>query len=464
MLPRAAAMRRPRHHLIQRLGGLALVLGLLLLGCEGPSSRVRDSLRAGDQAARQRALREALNYYRTAAVAEPGSIEAQTRRGAMAEVLGEFGEALEAYGRATRIESSSLAYYRAGAMAERMGNGAVAIEYLGASLGAPPTRSERAARTGRRFIEGVSAALDGSRLSRMLPAWFFQSLDVGRVVLANAALDREVVAGALYVTLVEEGQPERALELARARRWVREGADYCAGAPEQAASETRALVGMLAAPERTDCLLMVGRSLTDGGLVRLARLVLLDRTRRSADPRVRERAAAFLRRRLPGHDVAKVAESLNVAGYNLQHRFRDAAGAATAYQRAIAADPGFSWPYANLGLLYLDMDQPDVALDWLRTAIRINPDHFRAHVNLGVALASMRRYDEAVTAYRAALGLDPDDAFVHASLGRALLSLGRDGEGLRELQTAVRLDPSLTEARDLLNRRVAADPHAFQPD
>ena len=67
-------------------------------------------------------------------------------------------------------------------------------------------------------------------------------------------------------------------------------------------------------------------------------------------------------------------------------------------------------------------------------------------------------------AYQAALAINPTDAFVHAYLGRSLLSLGRDGEGVRELQTAVRLDPSLTEERDLLGRRVAADPRAFQPD
>jgi tetratricopeptide (TPR) repeat protein len=220
-------------------------------------------------------------------------------------------------------------------------------------------------------------------------------------------------------------------------------------------AETRALVGMLAAPEHADCLLPLGRALTDGGLVRLSRLVLHDRLRRSADPRVRREAEVFLRYRLPAHDVPKVAESLNIAAYNLQHRFGDQGAAATAYQKAIAADPKFSWPYANLGRLYMELDQYDLALDWLGTAIRINPNHFRAHANLGVALQTLRRYDEAVAAYRAALALDPDDAATHANLGRSLLSLGRDAEGLRALQTAVRLDPSLDEERELVSRRLA---------
>lgn len=441
--------------LMRWIFGIALAISLLAMGCNGPDSRARGSIQAGDEAARQRALREALNHYRTAAVAEPASLEAQTRRGTMAEVLGEFDEALEAYARASRLQPSALAYYRAGAMAERMGNTGVAVEYLTASLQAPPTRGERWAQTGQRWIERLTGALNGSRWARMLPDWVFRSLQVSRVALAGAALDRDVVAAALFTALLEGGDTARALDVARARGWVREGTDYCASARGAMGAETRALVGMLAAPEQADCLLPLGRALTDGGLVRLSRLVLQDRARRSADPRVRREAEAFLRYRLPAHDVPKVAESLNIAAYNLQHRFGDQGAAATAYQKAIAADPKFSWPYNNLGRLYMELDQYDLALEWLGSAIRINPSHFRAHANMGAALQTLRRYEEAVGAYRTALALNPDDAPTRASLGHSLLSLGRDAEGLRELQAAVRLDPRLDAERELLSRRLA---------
>ena len=440
------------------------VLLMLLMGCNGPDSRVRGTVQSGDSAARQRALREALRYYRAAAVAEPASLDAQTRRGGMAEVLGEFDEALDAYARAARIEPSARAYQRAGILAERMGSTAVAVEYLNASLNAPPTRSERMAQTGLRWVDGLRRSLNASRISRMLPDRVLRTLEVGRVVLGAAAVDHEVTATALFATLVESGDTARALDLARARGWVQEGADYCAAGSGPRDPEIRALVGMLAAPERTDCLLRVGRSLTDDGRVRLARTVLLDRSRSSADPRVRREALAFMGRRLPAHEVPKLAEAFNIAGYNLQHRFGDAGGAAAAYQRAIAADAKFSWPYANLGRLYMDMAQHEVALEWLRTAVRINPKHVRAYVNLGLSLQLLRRDEEAVPAYRAALALDPDDAFVHAKLGRSLLKLGRDAEGLQELQVAVRLDSSLTVEREFLVRRVAGDPRGFPPD
>ncbi len=451
-------MRRSRHRLIRRLGIVALAASVLLLGCNGPDSRARGPLRSGDDAARQRSLREALVHYRAAAAAEPASLQAQTRRGAMAEVLGEFDEALEAYSRAARIQPSAHAYYRAGLIAQRLGNTALAADYLTASLNAAPTRSERAAQTGLRWVERTSASLNSWRFGRFLPDWISQSLAVSRMVLAQSSLDRDVVANTLFITLVEGGETTRALDFARSRGWVQEGADYCGPGRGWGTVETRALVGLLAAAERTDCLLPVGRSLADGGLVRLSRIALLDRSRRSTDPRVRREAMVFMHYRLPARDVPKLAESLNVAGYNLQHRFRDQAGAAAAFQRAIAADPNFSWPYANLGRLYMDMEQHEAALEWLQTAVRVNPNHFRAQVNLGVTLYNLQRYEEAVTAYRAAVALNPDDPLVHADLGRGLLKVGQDAEGLRELQVAVRLDPGLTEERELLSRRQAGDP------
>ncbi|HSE03464.1 MAG TPA: tetratricopeptide repeat protein, partial [Methylomirabilota bacterium] len=309
--------------LVRWIFGIALAMSVLAMGCNGPDSRARGSIKAGDEAARQRALREALNHYRTAAVAEPASLEAQTRRGAMAEVLGEFDEALDAYSRASRLQPSALTYYRAGAMAERMGNTALAVEYLNASLQAPPTRGERWSQTGQRWIERVSGSLNGSRWARMLPDWVSGWLQVSRVALAGVALDREVVAASLFTTLLDSGDTARALEVARGRGWVHEGTDYCAAARGAAGGETRALVGMLAAPDRADCLVPLGRTLTDGGLVRRSRMVLQDRIRRSADPRVRREAETFLRHRLPAHDVPKAAESLNIAAYNLQHRFGD---------------------------------------------------------------------------------------------------------------------------------------------
>src|SRR5260370_37741091 len=94
--------------LMRWIFGIALAVSLLARGCNGPDSRARCSIKAGDEAAQQRALRDALNHYPTAAVAEHGSLEAQMRRGAMDELLREFDVALDAYRRAIRVLQASL--------------------------------------------------------------------------------------------------------------------------------------------------------------------------------------------------------------------------------------------------------------------------------------------------------------------------------------------------------------------
>src|SRR5258707_5015003 len=120
-------------------------------------------------------------------------------------------------------------------MAERMGTHGPAVACMPASQSAARTRPERVAQAGRHGIERLSAVLAGSRFSRMLPDWLFRSLTVGQVVLSNAALDRDVVAGTLFASLMEAGETARALDLAPAPGWVPAGADYCAGARGDAA-------------------------------------------------------------------------------------------------------------------------------------------------------------------------------------------------------------------------------------
>src|SRR5206468_2738899 len=94
----------------------------------------------------------------------------------------------------------------------------------------------------------------------------------------------------------------------------------------------------------------------------------------------RERAIALargrgvLRHRLPDHEVPKIAESLNVAGWRLQNRLNQPAEALEAYKKAIAADPGFSWPYHNAGRVYLSQNDNEQALAWLTKALAVNPN------------------------------------------------------------------------------------------
>ena len=268
---------------------------------------------------------------------------------------------------------------------------------------------------------------------------------------------RERVPQYAFRVMVEAGRREQAIALARSRGWLRDYGDYCTTSALPVSSETAGLLAMMLQPDRADCLALLGERLADDGRARLGRLVLLDRSRRSRSPEIKAQAEWVLRYRLPDHEVPKLAESLNATGWRLQNRGNKSAEALAAYTKAIAADPAFSWPYDNIGRLYMSQKDDAQALTWLTKALEVNPNHLRAQFNLGVAAARLGRHDEAFAAYTRVLTMNPTDAHAHANVGWLLLKIGRQTEGLRELQVAVNLEPSLDHERRFLDAQFGRD-------
>ena len=378
------------------------VTALLIAGCWSSAAEPDKLLIAGQQALAQKKVREALGHFRQAASNTPSSAAAQLLRGMTAEALGEFDEALDAYKAGVKIKPSTQNHFRLGALAERMGDTDQAIESLSASLLSGPPGDER-------------------------------------------------VAEYLFRMLIESENLPEALELAKGRQWVGEQTEYCDQEVKGLTEETRALLAMLLRPEHADCLFPVGIALTESGLVRPARMILIDRINNSSDQQVRKKSEVFLRHRLPDHDIAKLAESLNVTGYNLQYTIKDKQAALEVYQKAIAADGAFSWPYHNIAQVHLNAGETSEAMEWYRKATNVNPNHWKAQLNMGNLAFRLNQYDDAVTAFRQAALLKPDDPGGHSGLGRVLLSLGQKAEGIRELQEALRLDPSRQDDKKLLD-------------
>jgi tetratricopeptide (TPR) repeat protein len=431
---------------------IALLVLVLLAGCAA-SRGARASLEAGRRAMAARAFRDALTHFRVAVSQAPEHAPAHLARGEAAEALGEFDEALEAFRAATQLDPRPAHRLRLGSLAARAGQLDLAIQALDGAEGS------------WRQHALLGLAVGGATLAVCAPQHWPQVVQLWKICLPGAlnagesarASSRERVASYRFEILVEAGRREAALAFARSRGWVRDDLTYCQARELPVSAEAAALLAMLLQPQQADCLLTTGVRAGDDGLVRLARLMLQDRIEHSTSPEVREQAAWYLRYRLPATDPAKVAESLNVTGWRLQHRFRRPQEAVLVFQRAIAIDPGFSWPYHNIGRLYLDHDNLEQALPWLAKAVEVNPDHWRAQFSLGVASHKAKRYDEALAAYGRAVRMSPEDADTHANIGWILVKTGRETEGVRELQTAVRLDPSLERERQYLDRRFGRD-------
>jgi len=432
------------------LGALGLVA--LLAGCE-MSQQAGAAVDAGRRATEQGELVVALEHYRTATRLAPDSATAQSALGEAAEALGEFDEALSAYQAAARRAPSTRTWLRLGAMADRMGQVDAAIESLEHAYGPWRQHAWLGLRTGAVMFVTCAAKI----WPRVSDVWTLCVPAASRIGRASFRSSREAVPQYIFRVLVEAGRREQAVGLARTRGWLREQGDYCRPGDFPVSGETGALLALLLEPDRADCVALLGERIADEGLARLGRLMLRDRAERSPRPEIRAQAEWVLRYRLPDHEVPKLAESLNVTGWRLQHRHNRPAEALAAYTKAIAADPTFSWPYNNIGRVHLGLDDAAQALTWFTKALEVNPSHLRAHSNQGLAAAQLGRYDEALAAYNRVLAMNPTDAQAHASVGWLHLNAGRRAEGLRELQVALRLEPGLDDARRELDAQYGRD-------
>lgn len=411
------------------------------------------AVNAGRRSTDQGDFVQALEHYRTATRFAPDSATAQLALGEAAEALGEFDEALSAYQAAARRAPSTTTWLHLGEMADRMGQVDVAIQSLEQAYGSWRQHASLGLKVGvvtlvtcaRSYLPSLS-----SLWSMCLPT----ATGIGRATFRSS---QEVVPQYVFRILVEAGRREQAIALARSRGWLREKGDYCQGRDLPVSAETAGLLAMMLEPDRADCLLPLGVRITDEGLARLGRLVLTDRAQHSRDSETRAQAEWVLRYRLPDHEVPKLAESLNVTGWRLQNRNSKSTAALAVFTKAIDVDPAFSWPYHNIGRLYMSQDNDAQALTWLTKALQVNRNHLRAQFNLGAAAGRLARHDEALAAYNRVLTMDPMDAEAHASIGWLHLKAGRRGEGLRELQIAVRLEPSLDDERRYLDEQFGRD-------
>src|SRR5207244_11670167 len=98
-----------------------------------------------------------------------------------------------------------------------------------------------------------------------------------------------------------------------------------------------------------------------------------------------------------------------------------------------------------LGLVMLDLGQPDKALERFKQAVELHRNDAHAHFHLGTALAETRQWAEAVKSYRRALELPtltiPESA--NQNLGLALYHLKRYQEAEQTLRLAIKLDPKM---------------------
>lgn len=115
------------------------------------------------------------------------------------------------------------------------------------------------------------------------------------------------------------------------------------------------------------------------------------------------------------------------------------------------------------------------AIDLLRRALALDPDHARAHAMLALALLGAKRLPGAELEARLALGLDGNDAFCHYAIAAVLRAQRKLGEAWEHCEVALQADSTdvdvyvlaagvralrgePSEARALLSQGLALEP------
>ncbi|MBF8269948.1 MAG: TPR domain protein [Gammaproteobacteria bacterium] len=107
----------------------------------------------------------------------------------------------------------------------------------------------------------------------------------------------------------------------------------------------------------------------------------------------------------------------------------------------------------NRGIIYVALEEYDLAIKDYDKAYRINPNIAEIHVNRGNMLFMSRIFDQAVTEYTRAIDLDFSKQYIaHYNRGLAYEKMGQLDKAEADYRRALELMPKWNRAQSKLNR------------
>ncbi len=110
---------------------------------------------------------------------------------------------------------------------------------------------------------------------------------------------------------------------------------------------------------------------------------------------------------------------------------------------ALRLDPNQAEGWAASGLIAQDRGQSSAAEEMYRRAIALNPNYATAYQWLNAPLADQGRFQEARAALSRAVELDPLSAIINENLANQLESLGQFAEAEARYRKVIEIDPSM---------------------
>lgn len=125
------------------------------------------------------------------------------------------------------------------------------------------------------------------------------------------------------------------------------------------------------------------------------------------------------------------------------HRRGDIDAARDGYTRVLERDPQHFDALHLLGVVAVELGQPDVAETLIGLALQLRPKSHEAMGNLALALKNLGRVDEAEAVLRRALRIAPEFVNGLRNLASILQGRGQNAEAVSLLQRAARVAPAM---------------------
>jgi len=144
-------------------------------------------------------------------------------------------------------------------------------------------------------------------------------------------------------------------------------------------------------------------------------------------------------------DAGLRCQELFALGFSL-HQGGQLPEAAAIYQQVLELQPGHFDSWHLLGLIALQANNSQLAVDFINHAIAIKPDYLAAYYNLGIALQASSQLDAAIASYDKAIAIKPDYAEAYLNRGSALNDLKQLDAAVASFERAIAIKPDYAAA------------------
>lgn len=104
----------------------------------------------------------------------------------------------------------------------------------------------------------------------------------------------------------------------------------------------------------------------------------------------------------------------------------------------------------ELSKLSITMGHPEIAIPYLDSAIKFNPQYENSHAIYGIHLFKVNRLRDSIEKFKTALAINPDSSEVHYNLGLAFIASKNYSQAKVHAEKAYSLDYPLAGLRDKL--------------